>query len=375
MYADTPPFLVIAFSARSLAASAALAGFRVHVLDRFADQDTRVVAESCQVVTAAGHGFDQGELLEKISGFHARSLAGVVYGSGLEHHYDVLEHVRRHWPLMGNEPEVVRTCKDPSLFFPLLARLGIPFPATMLTPPAVRTPGVWLCKHTGAAGGGHIRAVRDHEQSQIGVYFQKLVPGRALSLTFLADARDAVILGVNETRAQAPEQFDFRYAGACTVNDLPGPDAAMLENFVRTLVRAIGLRGLCGMDVIVDGCGQYHVLEINPRPTATFELYQERHSLFTAHVQACQGHLDYHEKQAGMIAAHRILYADRDFVLPDFSWPVWVSDRPRAGELIHKNEPVCTVHARGGHREEIELLLQERVALLRRKMNLQRLAA
>lgn len=375
MHANTHPFLVIAFSARALAASATLAGLKVHVLDRFADQDTQAVAESCQVVTASGQAFDRECLLGKISGFHDRPLAGVVYGSGVEQHDDVLEVVRRHWPLMGNDPEVVRTCKDPSLFFPLLARLGIPFPQTMLAPPAGQPPGVWLRKHAGGAGGGHIRVVRDNEQSQAGVYFQKLLYGRVLSLTCLADSHDAAILGVNETWAQAPEHFDFRYAGACTVNDLPGPHAATLQHIFHTLVRATGLKGLCGMDVIEDAHGHYQVLEINPRPTATFELYQERDSLFAAHVQACQGHLDYHVQHPGMLAAHRILYADRNFILPDFIWPDWASDRPPAGKVLHKNDPLCTIRARGGCREEIELLLQQRAALLRRDMNLQQLAA
>jgi len=369
------PCLIIAQSGRALAASAALGGLRSHVLDRFADQDTVETALSCRIVSGNKTGFHTGELLGKLALFFGKPLYGVIYGSGLELQYDVLEYLHRHWTLLGNEASVVRACKEPSLFFPLLSRHGIPYPETRLTAPSkTGGNGSWLMKQTGASGGGHIREMGGGNKSGT-YYYQKKLSGRTLSVVFLADASNVTLVGFNEIWPVAPEKFDFRYAGAVTIFNLSQPVAVMLVDIVRMLARELGLRGLCGMDVILDDAGDCHVLEINPRPTATFELHQRQQSLFDAHVLACNGRLVSWSPHPDMLRAHQILYADRNFILPDFSWPDWASDRPYPGKYIHVNDPVCSVHAQAESIHDVRTLLQHRSATLMRLMGLQKLAA
>ena len=370
------PCLIIAQSGRALAASAALGGLRSHVLDRFADQDTVATAVSSQAVSGNESGFHVGELLEKLSFFLGTPLSGVIYGGGLEQQYDVLEYLDRHWTLLGNEAAVVRTCKEPSLFFPLLTRLGIPYPDTRLTAPS-QTGGneTWLMKQTGASGGGHIHRIGAGAMTGRRHYFQKKLSGRTLSVVFLADGSEATLVGTNELWTVAPEKSDFRYSGAVTVFKLPRSITVMLEDTVRLLVRELGLRGMCGLDVILDDAGQCQVLEINPRPTATFELHQTQHSLCQAHAQACNGRLGSWSPAPELLQAHQVLYADRDFMLPEISWPNWTSDRPYPGRYIHVHDPICTVHVQAECMDDVRTQLQQRSATLMQLMGLQKLAA
>jgi len=156
---------------------------------------------------------------------------------------------------------------------------------------------------------------------------------------------------------------------------LSGSITQTLEDIVRVLVRELGLKGLCGMDVVIDENGQCHVLEINPRPTATFELHQTQLSLCAAHILACQGTLATLPPGPALLRAHQVWYADRDFIVPHFAWPDWVSDRPRSGRPVRTGEPVCVVHAEATCMNDIQTLLHNRSAVIVKLMGLQQLAA
>ena len=111
---------------------------------------------------------------------------------------------------------------------------------------------------------------------------------------FLADGRHAAIVGYNEIRVQGGTgAARFRYTGAVTVSE--PPVAPAVEDAVQALVPALGLVGLCGLDFMLDEDGRYSVLEVNPRPTGTFELYEdlgvEGPGLFQMHLSACEGRL------------------------------------------------------------------------------------
>lgn len=368
--------LVIAQSGRALAASARAGGWATHVLDRFADLDTAAAALSCQAVSGDNGGFHVGDLLEQLTQFLRTPLYGAIYGSGLEEHYEVLEFLHRHWTVLGNEASVVKACKDPVVFFHALTRLGIPHPYTSLsTPPGGGEHENWLIKKTGASGGGHIRVWGANNPSDPPYYFQKKLTGRSLSIVFLADSRNVTFVGINEIWTVAPEKHDFRYAGAVAMPDLSGSITQTLEDIACVLVRELGLKGLCGMDVILDENGQCQVLEVNPRPTATFELHPTAQSLCDAHIQACEGRLISLPQHTGVLRAHQVQYADLDFIMPEINWPNWASDRPHPGRRIRINDPVCMVHAEAVCMHDIRALLQHRSATLMRLMGLQKLAA
>ena len=137
---------------------------------------------------------------------------------------------------------------------------------------------------------------------------------------------------------------------------------------IRQLVPLFNLQGLCGLDFIVEETGQYSIIEVNPRPTATFELYEQKESLFLQHMEAFNGKMTEPEPSRTLSRALGILYAGKSITMPRLEWPGWVTDRPKQGKLIAKGDPVCTVHAEGlditSAKEQLMMSLTRQRALL-----------
>lgn len=339
------PVLIIAQSGRALAVSAAKAKITAHVIDRFGDSDTRAVAASCQAVAGPGPDFDAEQLQSALLQFATVPLAGVITGSGLESQPKLLEWIAQRWPLIGNSADVVRYCKAPDRFFALLDRLQIPHPAIRRVEPGAG-PG-WLLKQTGGAGGVHVAAFDSRQTVARGAYLQQKIAGRTMSAVILAAGTSARLLGINEIWAVAPDRDDYRYAGAISLPRVDKKLCMALLDISVTLVRHLRLYGLCGIDLIVNDRDQCQVLEVNPRPTATFELHETGDSLLQAHIVACTGRLPSIRKKETTCRAHRVVYAMTELQIPAIDWPAWVSDRPVPGKLVAAGAPVCTVHAGG----------------------------
>lgn len=365
-------WLIIAQSGRALAVSAAKAGMNTLVIDGFADTDTVAVADHVRVAALGKSGFDASQLLEILAGYAHSPIAGVVTGSGLENQTEVLEFICRHWPLMGNDAGTVRACKDPDFFFGLLDRLQIPHPAILHDQAPL--PGEWLLKESGGTGGRHISCYCPGDQIPADCYVQERVRGRALSVVFLANGNESRIVGINEIHAVAPERGDFRYRGAISLPEIEPVTGAALMEMTASLAAELRLHGLCGMDVIADAAGRCQVLEINPRPTATFELHERNNSLFEAHLKACDGEVAEPERTSTS-RAHRVVYAEESFRLPEFPWPEWTTDRPRPGKTVAAGEPVCMIHAEAMDREPVIELIESRTRILERLIDIERLAA
>ena len=259
----------------------------MHVVDLFADRDTHACARSAARVRPGPQGFDREALCAAIERVGARDrIAGVVAGSGFEQDPTLLDALPAGAELLGNAAEIVRTVKEPAIFFGALSRLGIPYPETRSSP-AGDSRG-WLRKRIGGSGGMHVLPLGADGQCPPGYFLQRAVAGRVHSVVFAANGRRAAIVGYNAIW-QEPGRFTYR--GAIADRSLPARVRTDLAEVVPELTAAFGLRGLCGADFIVDDDERWTLLEINPRPTASFELHERDGGLFTVHVDACRGRL------------------------------------------------------------------------------------
>ena len=343
--------LIVALSARSLALAAARAGYRAAVIDLFGDVDTRRLAErSITVPGDLGHGFEAEALIEA-----ARKLApakeessGLVYGSGLESRPELLERLARGRRLWGNRPSVLRAIKDPAIFFDLLDRQGLPHPEVRTKPPGEMAD--WLVKGIGGAGGGHVRHLAAGETGEAALYYQRRVPGRPLSCLILADGREATLLGWSEQWPDPEPRHPFRFGGAVQPAVVPPKVARAVAAALGRLVRETGIVGLNSLDLLVDEDSGFNVLEVNPRPGASLDVFdgEGAGALFGRHAAACEGRLFAGWQPPSRATAMCVVYADRPLDVPSrMSWPPWLADRPAPGAHIAPGAPVCTVMAKG----------------------------
>lgn len=346
-------FLVVAHSARLLAQSAARGRCPVCALDLFDDADTRRVALHSEAVdprAGDGPGFDREDLLRRAARLCPPSgCLGLVYGAGFEDDTETLAQLARGRDLFGNPPELVERLKDPVRFFGMLDQLAIAHPDTALAPPAHRRG--WLYKRRGATGGAHVidAGAVDVDAAAGQGYFQRREAGRNLSVLFLADGREAAVIGISRQLTRGLGRHRFAYAGAVGPIELPAALYRKLRDAIDALVARTGVVGCNSLDFLLDG-DRLSVLEINPRPSATMDLYDDDWAagLFDAHLNACRGRLPRAAavRRPRAARAHAIIYARRPLqIRADTAFASWCSDLPRPGSRVALDAPICTVHA------------------------------
>lgn len=418
-WADPRPIVIAALSGRALAAAARRAGARAIVLDLFADCDTGAYAGRCLKLPAGPAGFDPEALLDAVDALTPEAR-GFVYGAGFEQEPCLLAAIAARLPVLGNAAATVAAVKDPFGFAALLARLGLPHPETSHTPPADGRG--WLRKRAGGAGGSHVvpvAGVRDHPhqvkspswsgrpkggsrpstgcraQSQgvdardtpgskpggahdgggrptsvplvADIYYQRQVPGRPVSALFVADGRDARVLGLSDQWAAAGEQAPFRFGGCAGPVLLSPRLSAAIAEACSAITATVRLVGLNSLDLLVDE-ERFHILEINPRPGATLDLFDGREglSLWRRHLDGVAGKLPPSgDAMRDAARAAVVLYAPRVITIPaDMAWPRWIADRGAPGTRIGRDEPVCTVRAAAATAEAARQAVERRAAAL-----------
>ena len=373
-------YLIISQSGRALATSAKRAGIDTHVIDLFADEDTDENTLSNHSVT----GFSGGNNAEALIGIVAEYTSSnpelsIVIGSGFEECPDLLTELEQRFSVIGNHSSVVKQVKDPTFFFNILEKFALPFPEFFTDkdkPEDLK--GNFLIKKTGAAGGKHVKLYQEGEALISACYLQALLRGKNYSTTFIADGKSFHVLGHNQTWTRN-ENVDFTFAGAVSNVCLSDEICQQITDAIGQLVPTFNLKGLCGLDFIVEKTGQYSIIEVNPRPTATFELYDTQGSLFADHLAALNGKMRKPEPglafSEGQSRALEVLYAGKSITIPRMKWPDWVTDRPKPGKAIASGEPICTMRAAANSPGKTKALLKRRKIMLKKLLGLEKIAA
>jgi len=166
--------VLVAVSARALAASARRAGFAAIAVDAFGDVDTCAACRETVVVEHAMGGFATVELESVVARLSRRQApVGIVYGSGFDDCPSQLVALARHAPLIGCSPQALARTKDPMFFAEACAQAGLAHPEIRFTRP---TNSGWLIKRRGGSGGLHVAPAppeRDVAQRRVAIPFRR----------------------------------------------------------------------------------------------------------------------------------------------------------------------------------------------------------
>ena len=367
---EQPTVLIAAFSGRALAQSARRAGYAPLVVDCFGDMDAREAAQDFVCLPARVQtGFLKRPLLaalEKLASAAPRTPAGLILGGGFECSPKLVAALEERFPLIGNSAETIRRVKDPSDFFSALARLGIRHPETRMTPPC--DPAGWLMKRIGGSGGLHIHRCPVRFEPDPRRYFQRDCPGEAISVLAVSSRRGTAV-ALSRQWSSPLKRRPYRYGGAVSGTPIDPDLEALLIDTSLTVISEFGLAGLVSLDFVLHD-GEPLLLEVNPRPGATLDIFEDgQGSLFKAHVAACAG-----EDPAAVLknswtppraASAAYLYADRGpLVMANLDWPEWAADRPAPETAILARQPLATVTASALTSADAETLCRERLSAL-----------
>lgn len=372
--------IVVGASARAFAESAARAGWLVHAADMFGDTDLRSIA--IEAVRVASYPRD---LPDAVSRF---PVAAVVCTGALENHPAVIEALARDRPLAGCDPRAIRGVRDPGRLATVVRDAGLSFPDTITSSTGLSTDGSFLVKPRASAGGRGIRPWRGAAASDDSrdILWQRFVRGTPWSAAWIAGRGRATLVG-----ASRPLRGGgwcgcrrFAYCGSIDVPTaaLPVDLRRSFEALGARLTAAFGLVGAFGSDVIVTAAGDVHVLEVNPRPTASMELVERATgwSLAAAHLAArTDGAGPSPAATADGVWGKAIAFVPRGPIagaLPRIlaAADPWtradgasaIADIPAADAPLVPGTPLLTVFARGPNRAAVAAELRSRVTRLRR---------
>ncbi|MBF8261515.1 MAG: hypothetical protein HW376_1044 [candidate division NC10 bacterium] len=358
--------LIAGVSVRGFVESAVRSGLghRIVAVDHFGDFDLRLLCEHRSIKRDLGLSYDVRHLM---TACHDLTFDTVAYTANLENHPSAVEALRRGKPVLGNSASVLSSVRNPARFFNFLARSGIPAPEIAFSSKVLELEPdtTWLRKPLRSGGGHGIAVHAPGDRLERDSYLQEHLNGMPCGAVFVADGRDARLLGVSEQLIGRKEfgAGGFRYCGSILGRVGAGQVAwgdliDRVKQIVGAIVREFHLVGVNGMDFILTS-GTAYPLEINPRYTASMELVERAYgiNIFDAHLAACQGRLpafDLGAQSSAGFFGKAILFATDSVV---FHHPQWwfdhgARDLPCEGERIGVGRPICTVFSRGSSRGE-----------------------
>ncbi len=345
--------VVAGVTTRPLAVSATRAGWTVTAADAFGDLDLLSHASVLKPGAPGAHFEPAAAALA------ARRIPAefAAYTSNFENYPEAVAALARGRRLLGNTPAVLRRVRDPLGLMRTLRGLGFETPRTRATLP--RAPldrdRRWLLKPRRSGGGHGTSPWRPGRRVGRHQYLQERIQGFPGSVVFLADGRDARVLGISRQLVGRPEfgARGFRYCGSLMGPGLFPSEQALYqraEALAAAVADAFGLVGLNGVDFIARS-GIPWPIEVNPRFSASMELLERgaNLSIFAAHADACAGRLLARTTPSlSRVHGKAIVFARRD-VSPRATCR-WLADAamadiPRPGERIARGRPICTVFA------------------------------
>jgi predicted ATP-grasp superfamily ATP-dependent carboligase len=349
--------IIIGASSRAAAFSALRAGLKPWCADLFGDTDLR---RCCAVMVISASIYPQG-LFEAVD--HAPP-GPWMYTGGLENHPRLLQRLCRFRFLWGNDGRTVAQVRSPLRLTTCLAEADL-FPLAIHTAgSALPSRGHWLLKPYRGSGGKGIGSWRPGmELPRRGFYLQQFAEGESCAACYLANGRQTHFLGATRQLVGAAwlHAERFQYCGSLGPLPVSKSIAQMFTRLGRTIADRFALRGLFGIDCILQR-EHPRVVEINPRYTASMEVLEYamgssmlklHEAVFTGANPVVPAHVsDGYMGKAILFAKDSLMFPiegpwskeneRRDpEEYPDFA------DIPSAGSLIQRGQPVLTFFARG----------------------------
>ncbi len=263
--------LILGASARAAAFSAVRAGLQPWCADRFGDADLRALCPTTALPPVEyPDGFER--LLDRAP------RAPWIYTGGLENRPALVRRLARMRPLWGNDARVLARVRAPRFVSALLRAQGLPCPEVHARAAELPEQGRWLVKPWAGAGGSGIRFWPDFPRRASRskrFYFQEYLEGEACAALYIANGREACLLGV--TYQLIGESWlhaaPFHYCGTLGPIEPTPRLRQVLERLGSVLAEGCGLRGILGVDFILRD-GLPWPVEVNPRYTASVEVLE-----------------------------------------------------------------------------------------------------
>lgn len=361
------PLVILGQSARAAAQSAIRAGFEPWCVDLCAARDLKAVA---RVRRCEPDQFPYG-LMNLLGAMNPPESAQVMVAGPLENYPNLLEAIAFERDLMGSSAVAHKAARDPKALADLpshkLIRIcKVREGASLLTRAGRWFTGLfghkgYLVKPRAGFGGEGIRFWSPMELVGTSRYLQPHVKGVAMSVVFVGDGWSSNLVGATEQLIGEPDfgAGGFRYVGNIGPMQLSDDLRKALMQLGVALSQRLDLRGVFGVDGIMDYSGKFWPVEVNPRFTDSVELLElaEGLSILRGKVTSQDSHArkkTHRRKPQQPIRAMAVVYAKVATTVPDLYEHLnhdQIADVPEAGQSIAVGKRICTVAVAASSRD------------------------
>lgn len=342
--------IILGASARAAAGSARRAGYRPACIDLYADRDLRAIAPVRQ---CPAHQYPQGLIEQLDQEEDWPKDIPVVYTGALENHPRLIAQIESRRPLWGCSAATLRAVRHPRALASLPTIAGIKIcPAYFNADDRDEAHELYLVKPKRSAGGCGVRFWSIDDPVDDDHYLQPWIAGVPVAAAY--SVRDGLCLYLGATRQIVgdPELGAplFCYAGSVGPMTLTPSQQRSLVELGRSVAARFNLRGVYGIDLILDPQGQLWPIEVNPRYPASVEIL-EAVGGFCAFAPPCHGGNGPGERnRRKKVRAKGILYATRRACVPYlYRWFTTrqVADVPGVNRWFDPGECICTLFSEG----------------------------
>lgn len=369
----------------------------MNTIDQFADWDLQRIAKSRHRTVKSLS--EVVELVQEVDG-------DFLIGGGLESHLTDLEPLATHVGWKNSPLSSLKRSRDPYVWSPFLESRGFPIAAVRTQTSTVRTQtswnkNRWLRKNNDSTGGMGVawESGQGPFRSDEFCYFQEFVSGLSLSSLHVCNGSAMATLGVFLQLVGAPHSRSstdpatkerlsevagiapFQFVGSIgplnpELQKLYKINQEEIHRAVEAIAEFTQLRGVFGIDWVLDERSRVIPIEINPRPTASGELWEmaSRKNLVAVHLDAIRGGCIPASYCSGLFGRAFVFHAGRDVnvdgemhqKMVSYWKDGWVADVPCPGVRIQRGQPVATVFARDDSLPERQAIIPLRQILFER---------
>ncbi|MFB3765246.1 MAG: ATP-grasp domain-containing protein [Methanotrichaceae archaeon] len=347
--------LIAGISVRHIASSAVKAGFSVIAADCYCDLDLERCAS--QTILLPEEDVVQ-NLQEHIDRF---SPDAVILGPGIE------EARVKNARVLNNPPEKIAQVSDKLWLAQWLESKGFPHIKTQTSADGIVFPAI--VKPRKSAGGVGCELVKNKNDLLPGggVIIQEFVEGLPASVSTIGNGHVGRAIAVNEQLIGAgwTGARGFRYSG--NITPLAAPSQGITE-IAEDITSELGLVGSNGIDFLLTEKGPV-VVEVNPRFQGSIDTVELSTGInvFCAHLESFDGILPEYPNPE-KVAGRAIIYAEDELRIDGDLSSAWITDIPRIGSIIKKEDPVASILAIGRDREHTVNMLIKRAQRLRKNL-------
>ncbi len=360
---------------RDVACSIKRAGHSVSSVNYFNPVDLGRCAEEsitflgCDRISTEGLNDESGSwkqfLFEKTIAALAKDNFDFIVPRINSEHIDPL---KRFAPILGNSLKSLEPLRDKWQCTRAASKQGLNVPKTEIATASLKSanrvfPLIFKPIRGSRGAGlrkvhspGELEALLIEKAADKNCILQEYIQGESYNINFLSDGARLEPIFVSRQLFSDPE--NLVYSGSVGPVEPEG-----IEEFVEectAFLEHFKIRGIVGVDFMVDSEGEAFFIEANPRIQGSFEVIEGALgiNMFDYYHGAWSGEIPAIPSSTHL-AGKNIVTAQRDCRAPDFEVCGHIRDIPPMGAFIAAGEPVCTVVAAGNSEAEVEARLRK----------------